>query len=239
MPVTCPRCAYLRKPSDANPDWQCPSCGVAYAKAGASGTEPEAEMNTPHYRVEPAASPWPRRLFQFGLAIGVALAVRHFMPTLLAGGPLVEPVAAPSAVEVTADEIRAMVGEGGEAQAFLAQNPDNPALEMHYYKVESGDDGRLIARPLLTGAAQARLRELTPQRVVLFGTATCTYCAQVRRYLDHHRVAYADLDVQTNLHALDYETNVLQTTSYPVLVIDREVMFGYNAAELARAVKEL
>ncbi len=29
---TCPKCNYERKPTDDNPEWQCPSCKVAYAK---------------------------------------------------------------------------------------------------------------------------------------------------------------------------------------------------------------
>jgi predicted RNA-binding Zn-ribbon protein involved in translation (DUF1610 family) len=29
---TCPKCQYQRKPGDEAPDWQCPSCGIAYAK---------------------------------------------------------------------------------------------------------------------------------------------------------------------------------------------------------------
>jgi hypothetical protein len=34
MPTICSKCRTLR-PVDANvPDWQCPACGVAYAKAG-------------------------------------------------------------------------------------------------------------------------------------------------------------------------------------------------------------
>ena len=32
--VACPKCSYVRRPSDAAPDWQCPSCGIAYAKWG-------------------------------------------------------------------------------------------------------------------------------------------------------------------------------------------------------------
>lgn len=28
----CPKCAYVRAESDTAPDWQCPKCGVAYAK---------------------------------------------------------------------------------------------------------------------------------------------------------------------------------------------------------------
>lgn len=29
---TCPKCSYTRKPDDNAPDWQCPSCQVAYNK---------------------------------------------------------------------------------------------------------------------------------------------------------------------------------------------------------------
>ena len=32
MGTKCPRCGYERKSADSAPEWQCPSCGVAYAK---------------------------------------------------------------------------------------------------------------------------------------------------------------------------------------------------------------
>ena len=32
---SCPKCHYVRKPTDTAPEWQCPSCGIAYAKFGA------------------------------------------------------------------------------------------------------------------------------------------------------------------------------------------------------------
>ena len=34
--VACPKCNYVRRSSDAAPEWQCPSCGIAYAKWGAA-----------------------------------------------------------------------------------------------------------------------------------------------------------------------------------------------------------
>lgn len=41
--MKCPRCDYLRQPTDAAPDWQCPACGVAYAKVARAGaTTPAA-----------------------------------------------------------------------------------------------------------------------------------------------------------------------------------------------------
>lgn len=32
----CPKCHYVRKPTDDAPDWQCPNCAVAYAKFGSA-----------------------------------------------------------------------------------------------------------------------------------------------------------------------------------------------------------
>lgn len=44
MDTTCPRCQYIRIPSDKGPSWQCPNCGAAYNKTHqpetlTSGTE--------------------------------------------------------------------------------------------------------------------------------------------------------------------------------------------------------
>ena len=39
--MKCPKCGYTRRMGEAAPEWQCPSCGVAYAKAeAASGRIP-------------------------------------------------------------------------------------------------------------------------------------------------------------------------------------------------------
>ena len=38
MAYRCPKCAYERKLKDDAPDWQCPACGVAYAKVANSHT---------------------------------------------------------------------------------------------------------------------------------------------------------------------------------------------------------
>jgi glutaredoxin len=35
MAVICPKCKAIRPPDAQVPDWQCPSCGIAYAKAAA------------------------------------------------------------------------------------------------------------------------------------------------------------------------------------------------------------
>ena len=52
---TCPKCHHVRKPHETAPDWQCPACGVAYAKAAeAARGAPEARPVI--YQAEPERS---------------------------------------------------------------------------------------------------------------------------------------------------------------------------------------
>jgi len=55
---TCPKCAYTRKLADKDkPDWQCPSCGIAYAKFGAPAAEPMAAPHAAREEPVPAGLP--------------------------------------------------------------------------------------------------------------------------------------------------------------------------------------
>lgn len=47
----CPKCGYVRKPTDTAPDWQCPSCGVAYAKVGTEPHHPPPRPTSNSYVV--------------------------------------------------------------------------------------------------------------------------------------------------------------------------------------------
>ncbi|MDE2429431.1 MAG: glutaredoxin family protein [Burkholderiales bacterium] len=46
MTKICPKCRYVRKETDTCPEWQCPSCQVAYVKAG----------DAPYVRPEPGST---------------------------------------------------------------------------------------------------------------------------------------------------------------------------------------
>jgi len=57
MPIICPKCKSAR-PADARvPDWQCPACGIAYAKAGgvAAGAAAPARATAD---ADPGAGHW-------------------------------------------------------------------------------------------------------------------------------------------------------------------------------------
>lgn len=58
MPLICPKCAYERKPTDdSTPDWQCPACGIAYAKYAATHPTETPAPSAPTSAVKPSAAP--------------------------------------------------------------------------------------------------------------------------------------------------------------------------------------
>jgi hypothetical protein len=57
--VKCPKCGYERRPTDSAPQWQCPSCQVAYVKAAQAqdvSVKPRAQPTSPRVPVAPAES---------------------------------------------------------------------------------------------------------------------------------------------------------------------------------------
>jgi glutaredoxin len=74
MSTSCPKCHHIRHPSESSvPDWQCPACGVAYAKAAdaAQGRGPQAVRQ----HRQPADKPASRGVPWAGLVVVLALVV--------------------------------------------------------------------------------------------------------------------------------------------------------------------
>jgi predicted nucleic-acid-binding Zn-ribbon protein len=56
MSITCPKCGYTRQPTDHAPDYECPKCGVIYAKVGLA---PKPARPEPTQAQTPTAAPRP------------------------------------------------------------------------------------------------------------------------------------------------------------------------------------
>jgi glutaredoxin len=70
MTQACPKCSYRRKPADTAPDWQCPSCGIAYAKF--QGAQAAPALQTGYSAVQQSA-PLSRTFVVAALAVVLAL----------------------------------------------------------------------------------------------------------------------------------------------------------------------
>ncbi len=70
MPVICPKCHHARAPGEVAPEWQCPACGVAYAKAAEAlrHAEQPAEGNRAAVETDRPAIPWGKLILFFAFA---------------------------------------------------------------------------------------------------------------------------------------------------------------------------
>ena len=69
MPTICPKCRAVRPADTAAPDWQCPSCGVAYAKVGAGASAQPLASNR-HIQPRSAGMPWGKLLLLIAVLYG-------------------------------------------------------------------------------------------------------------------------------------------------------------------------
>jgi hypothetical protein len=84
MPVICPKCSHVRPPDATNPDWQCPACGICYAKFG---SQPAAQARPLQYAEIDAGQGWNLGwlfkillLVALGWGLGVAMERRQKAP---------------------------------------------------------------------------------------------------------------------------------------------------------------
>jgi glutaredoxin len=74
MTTVCPKCRHLRPADTTAPAWQCPACGVAYAKANAAAALAEAAPARSTIRSAPSARgglPWRALLTVLAVIVGV------------------------------------------------------------------------------------------------------------------------------------------------------------------------
>ncbi|ODU42798.1 glutaredoxin family protein [uncultured Aquimonas sp.] len=100
---------------------------------------------------------------------------------------------------------------------------------------------------LIRGEAQAAayvnfdsqaLVERTGRPVILFSTATCSYCAQARALLDARGVDYADLRIDDSEQARA-EFEALSAVGVPVLLIGQRRIEGFRKEAILEALEVL
>ena len=72
MPTICPHCQTVRPANAQAPDWQCPSCGKAYAKAGGAMAPRTTQRAVPGGAISAGSSiPWGKMLAGVAIVYGV------------------------------------------------------------------------------------------------------------------------------------------------------------------------
>lgn len=90
--------------------------------------------------------------------------------------------------------------------------------------------------PLIAANSAANeLAELYQGKVVLYGTATCPYCAQARAWLQERRIEFVDLDLDSSPKARE-QFKRLGGRSVPLILVQRERIEGFDAEAIGKAL---
>jgi tRNA(Ile2) C34 agmatinyltransferase TiaS len=87
MSQECPKCHYVRGATDAAPDYECPRCGIVYAKAGAARAQARSGSNVGPTRPVGRRMEPPQEIAREGITVlprsdGGSPCVLHVLPNL-------------------------------------------------------------------------------------------------------------------------------------------------------------
>jgi glutaredoxin 3 len=69
---------------------------------------------------------------------------------------------------------------------------------------------------------------MAAKEVKVYSTPTCPWCKKAKQFLDANGVAYQDLNVAQDRAARDEMVKKSSQTAVPVIIIDGEIVVGFN-----------
>jgi glutaredoxin-like YruB-family protein len=68
--------------------------------------------------------------------------------------------------------------------------------------------------------------------IKIYSTPTCPYCKMAKQYISSKGISYRDLDVSQDKNALEEMVKLTGQMGVPVIVIDGEVLIGFDRNRL-------
>ncbi len=81
--------------------------------------------------------------------------------------------------------------------------------------------------------ADANFSHAQGKTVVMYSTSWCGYCRKARNYFNDNRVHFAEYDIEKSRKGFE-EHKALGGGGIPVVVIDGQVIRGYNPSKMTR-----
>jgi glutaredoxin-like YruB-family protein len=79
---------------------------------------------------------------------------------------------------------------------------------------------------------------VTDKKVVIYSTPTCPYCKGAKDYLSRKGISYVDRNVAADRDAAKETIQKSGQMGVPVLIIDSEIVVGFNQAMLDRLLSQ-
>jgi glutaredoxin-like YruB-family protein len=76
------------------------------------------------------------------------------------------------------------------------------------------------------------------KEIKIYSTPTCPYCKMAKEYLSSKNIPYQDLDVSVDKAALEEMVKLSGQMGVPVIVIDGEVVMGFDKTKIDALISE-
>lgn len=130
---------------------------------------------------------------------------------------------------VSAAEIHRWVDEKGEIHYSNAPTK-NAEEKQQLQKVMTYPEEMATERdskePVKSKDASDEIR--SKKEISIYTTATCPYCHRAKDYLSKKGLKFTEIDVQRNREGLNRMTEISGQTGVPVIVINGDVIIGFN-----------
>jgi glutaredoxin 3 len=73
---------------------------------------------------------------------------------------------------------------------------------------------------------------MAAKEVKVYSTLTCPWCKKAKQFLDTNKVTYQDFNVAQDRAARDEMVKKSSQTAVPVIIIDGEIVVGFNEPAL-------
>ena len=70
--------------------------------------------------------------------------------------------------------------------------------------------------------------------ITIYSTPTCVYCKTLKEYLDSKKISYTEIDVSDNEKELEKMVAISGQMGVPVILVDDELIVGFDRTKLAR-----
>ena len=71
------------------------------------------------------------------------------------------------------------------------------------------------------------------KKVTIYSTPTCGYCQMAKAFFKEHKVAYTEHDVYADIKAREEMIEKSGQMGVPVIMVDDEIIVGFNQAKLS------
>ena len=72
------------------------------------------------------------------------------------------------------------------------------------------------------------------KKVTIYSTPTCHYCGLAKEYFDEHKIKYESFDVASNMEKRREMMEKSGQLGVPVILVDKEVVVGFDRSRLAQ-----